>query len=544
MALRNLNDLVVEARTRYADNYNNRELKLHQNFKNAFKNVLDYKGNTIRYLEYSAEITINQSNNKIFLPNQWFCISTFLTDYTKEILNYKNKLIQIKETSSSSPSEFWNLVKNQKGNAPNEITEPLNTYLNDYFDTDIVSLEHMKRFLTDYSWWNGQKSIDRPDFYVSPILNILGVVNVAQTYIATIVYFYATNDLLMNESIKLLDEIETDSFIEEVTDGGINLIVYGAPGTGKSRHVEDTYTNITRVVFHPEYTYYDFVGAYKPNPIYRSCNESLKTLGGDDFVHGEPLIDYSFVPGPFISVIMKCLRTPSEMHTLLIEEINRANASSVFGDMFQLLDRKANGLSEYTINLSKELKDYLSSQEDISNYFTNGLFIPPNMNIIATMNSADQGVFVLDSAFKRRWHFKYNPILKQGFTHQDVLVKYGHREIKWKHLLQAINEKLKDNKIEEDRLIGPYFITPEEILSASSIASKLLIYLWDDVFRHNRDSFFDTNIRTYSELTELFYDGADVINILEYVDAIITNEQQQNAQQEEDEQELSLLTEN
>jgi hypothetical protein len=535
--LRNLNELSVEAKTRYTSNYNNKDVKLHNNFKKEFENYLQSKGDSIVYLDYSAEITIGASNNKIYLPNQWFCIATFLTDYVNELITYKNIINEIRindEEHGLSNKDFWNFIKQQKDNPDNFIDEPLNDIIDDFFveeDTYENDCDYLKKFITDYGWWNGSKTIDRQDYYVSPVLNILGVVNVAQTYIATIVYAFASVDTLRYEADRLLSNIEQEVSVIETVQGGKNLIVYGAPGTGKSKYVNDTYTNITRVVFHPEYTYYDFVGTYKPSSLYKACDSEITTIQGESFNLGEPLIDYSFIPGPLISSIIKAIQTPDEMHTLLIEEINRANAAAVFGDMFQLLDRKGTGRSEYTITPSKDLYAYLMSKDELA-MFMRGLYIPSNLNIIATMNSADQGVYVLDSAFKRRWNFRYMAIIEEGYAHEDVLIPYAGNQVKWKKLLKSINEKLKNNRIEEDRLIGPYFINPTEIQTPSFITSKLFIYLWDDVLRHKRSTFFMEGVRTYSELISAYHSDQDVLGINEILSSLNSHQEEDSSEEE------------
>jgi 5-methylcytosine-specific restriction enzyme B len=205
---------------------------------------------------------------------------------------------------------------------------------------------------------------------------------------------------------------------------GINLILYGAPGTGKSYEINKRYpNNRIRVTFHPEYSYHDFIGSYKPLPLYKSKEESyqLYTYEGKEINVGEPIIDYQFVPGPFTLALKKALLNEHENITLVIEELNRANAPSVFGDIFQLLDRDNTGKSEYSIKPSSELYSYL--KKDI-NWLQDEIYIPHNMNIVATMNSADQGVYVLDSAFKRRWNFEYMPIHLDGIEHEDEKVLY------------------------------------------------------------------------------------------------------------------------
>ena len=194
----------------------------------------------------------------------------------------------------------------------------------------------------------------------------------------------------------------------------LNRILFGAPGTGKSHRLEEDSrlfgNNLERVTFHPNYSYAQFVGTYKP-------------------IQGEKPSDitYEYVPGPFMRVYVQALNHPKENFLLLIEEINRANVAAVFGDIFQLLDRK-NGVSEYPVATTEDIKKHLIktlrclrrkdidgnecpknldefSDDDMKKYMY--MCIPDNMYIWATMNSADQGVFPMDTAFKRRWEFEY-----------------------------------------------------------------------------------------------------------------------------------------
>ena len=193
-----------------------------------------------------------------------------------------------------------------------------------------------------------------------------------------------------------------------------NRIIFGAPGTGKSHKLEvDSRlfeTNFERVTFHPNYSYAQFVGTYKPVQDENSAD-----------------IVYEYVPGPFMRIYVKALNNPNDNFLLLIEEINRANVASVFGDVFQLLDRK-NGISEYPVATTEDIKKYLIKElkcfkkkdsignESIKSFdeFSDDdikkcmyMCVPSNMYIWATMNSADQGVFPMDTAFKRRWEFEY-----------------------------------------------------------------------------------------------------------------------------------------
>lgn len=517
MSLSDLNHVVIETKRKIADSFRNRDVQLSGNFKTILRQALHRKGDDVSFYDYSTVVKIGQSHNDVLISNQWFYLAYFVVDYFKSLNEYKSTLMEIKNSSfPAMPSREYNdLIKNQKDKE--HITQNLDEAIDAYFGDDNESSLRIKKFLTEYSWWNGQKTIDRHDYYESPVLNIMGVVNNSHSYMADIIKLYAASDELLAEANTLFQS-DTISLVEERVSGGKNIIIYGAPGTGKSRFVQDHYENIRRVVFHPDYLYSDFVGTYKPTPIYRVCEADTIYYDGSIYGNREPLIDYSYVPGPFIKTMIEAWMNPEQKYTLLIEELNRANAAAVFGDIFQLLDRNQTGYSEYKIMPSNELRIYLKSISEIATIFNDGIYLPSNMDIVATMNSADQGVYVIDSAFKRRWNYKYIPLLENGFVHEDSLVQYGGREIKWKLLLRAINKKLKMLKVNEDRLIGPYFISPDEITDPNFISEKLYIYLWDDVLRHRRGQFFSGNINSYSELIENHYNKNDVMELLDLIE--------------------------
>lgn len=291
-----------------------------------------------------------------------------------------------------------------------------------------------------------------------------------------------------------------------------NLILFGSPGTGKSYELQRRFgENAMRVTFHPEYTYQDFVGSYRPVPIYRTVADDveMKDYNGNPFTLGEPRINYQFVPGPFTMALERALKEPNKLHTLIIEEINRANVSAVFGDLFQLLDRDELGKSLYSV-INPELANYLSLQVSIN--LENEIVIPPNLNLVATMNSADQGVFVLDSAFKRRWNFEYLPIEFTNVSHAEELVFYENKFVKWKDFVYTLNDLLSSSRVNEDKLIGPYFMKKGEPTQKDLIASKLLVYLWDDVVRTRRNLVFRANIQTFAQLVREYHQGAAIFN--------------------------------
>ncbi len=293
-----------------------------------------------------------------------------------------------------------------------------------------------------------------------------------------------------------------------------NRIIFGAPGTGKSYRLKKdaeklcghAVERMERVTFHPDYAYSHFMGCYKPQTT------------------PEGNVRYGFVPGPFLRVLVKALRSgmsgDMQPYLLLIEEINRARVAAVFGDTFQLLDRVDDDYSEYDIVVSEDVKEYLGRELDCSPEDCGRIRIPGNMFIWATMNSADQGVFPMDTAFKRRWSFEYLPIDPAGAP--DVLIPMkvhdAVADIPWNVLRGAINNRLSELRINEDKLIGPYFLKPSvldgdesgRIKSLESFTqifkAKVLMYLFEDAARQRRQEVFKgcTNCHRYSSLCREF----------------------------------------
>lgn len=274
---------------------------------------------------------------------------------------------------------------------------------------------------------------------------------------------------------------------------GKNLILTGAPGTGKSYKLnsETIEKNTIRCVFNADYTNTDFIGLYKPSAIGTGAKQT---------------ITYKFSPGPFIKALVKAFQNPDEMYWLVIEEINRADASSVFGEIFQLLDRDANGISEYTISVSDELNEYLDSQ---SVNLSNRLYIPNNLNIFATMNTSDQGVQTLDSAFKRRWSFESMPIDFSLCDYKDEVIYNGKT---WEEFATALNKYMLDNHITEDRQLGQFFLKKSEVTDQDIFCDKLLNYLWYDIAKYNPATFFADGINSFEGLKYQFKSGANIFN--------------------------------
>lgn len=291
-------------------------------------------------------------------------------------------------------------------------------------------------------------------------------------------------------------------------------IVYGAPGTGKSYSLSQQTKkyfgdNIKRVTFYDGYTYGQFVGMYKPTLI-----------EGND-------IGYSYVPGPFMQQLVQALRNSENNFCLVVEEINRAKADKVFGNIFQLLDRDNSGKSRYPVSISEEqlkfLEIELKDREDILEEIKEkGLYIPNNLYIWATMNSADEGVQPLDTAFKRRWKFEYISLNKneKEFEKQRENIKLivGQNKIynlEWNTFRKTINNKLQEYNITEDRLISPFFISPNDFtilvsedtyaLDKNIFVEKVLMYIFDDLLRHYpriKKEIFKDDIKTFSKIYE------------------------------------------
>lgn len=278
-----------------------------------------------------------------------------------------------------------------------------------------------------------------------------------------------------------------------------NKIVYGAPGTGKSHSIKQDSTvfgkRMTRVTFYPDYSYSKFVGSYKPFTYYKTPSDNTKFFDAKNVsvenaaILNEPVIDYVFQPGPFLLALVEAYIS-DDPYLLIIEEINRANAAAVFGEVFQLLDRK-DGTSVYTVKISEEATNYLKAIlgakfSDIED----GIYIPKNLYIWATMNSADQGVFHMDSAFKRRWSFEYLELNKNEGQFAGKKITFSGKDYEWNKFRKVINDHLIANKVTEDRLIGPFFLNETELSDPLAIKNKLLLYLRDDVLRHNFKKLF------------------------------------------------------
>ena len=283
-----------------------------------------------------------------------------------------------------------------------------------------------------------------------------------------------------------------------------NVLYFGAPGTGKSHnaehYVEYQAEHFYRTVFFADYQNSDFVGTIKP------------AMKGEN-------VCYRFEAGPLANALNDAFKNPKTNVVLLIEEINRGNAPAIFGEMFQLLDRDKDGSSKYSIVVSEALQKYLGTPSE--GPYADPVRFPSNLFIIATMNAGDQGVFALDTAFKRRWHFKYMPIdfdTDYGIDAFSVAkITLANNDYTWREFAKAVNEVLVEEvQVPEDRLLGPFFLSPTELDAddlTEAVAGKVLPYLWEDVLRYgDRTLLFDSNINSFAQLQNGLLSGNQIFS--------------------------------
>ena len=309
---------------------------------------------------------------------------------------------------------------------------------------------------------------------------------------------------------------ESDNVAKETLRPSLQQIFYGAPGTGKSHTIKEQTRgeDVVRTTFHPDSDYSTFVGAYKPTtktvPVTTVIGTKAVPVEGAD---GKPMTEdkivYEFVSQAFLQAYIEAWLKFNQLGAgeeakkeyLIIEEINRGNCAQIFGDLFQLLDRGAHGFSEYPIKADADMQKQLHKafagvtipqedeinkhfdEEDIVSQVLNGevLLLPSNLYIWATMNTSDQSLFPIDSAFKRRWDWNYVPISDAG---ERWAIDVNGAKYDWWQFLVAINSRIYDATYSEDKKLGYFFCKAENgIISAEKFVSKVVFYLWNDVFK-------------------------------------------------------------
>lgn len=326
-------------------------------------------------------------------------------------------------------------------------------------------------------------------------------------------------------------------------------IYYGAPGTGKSHRIKGqlegvSKENIFRTTFHPDSDYSTFVGAYKPargsRPLY-GLNGGLTVRLNDGKDLSEDIITYKFIPQAFLNAYMQAYRKPDENVYLIIEEINRGNCAQIFGDLFQLLDRDENGVSEYTIKADTDLSIFLEEElgKDSDAIKDGELCLPSNLYIYATMNTSDQSLFPIDSAFKRRWDWEYEPI---KYKNTDWVIDIQGNKYSWVSFQKEINKKIFGATSSEDKMLGDYFVNPKDgIITEKMLLNKILFYLWNDVCKDGEGDIFkagDTEDISFSELYDI--DGKQkLVAMMDYLGVSKFDNSEEDTEEDDDSDENS-----
>lgn len=500
---------------------------------------------------------IKTDKNYVFFPNQYYYLAVICKDYAESLCEYCDFFD--KKIRNSNELNF--IVLNQ---------DFKNIKYTELFENE-DDLKKFTRFLIDENYRPGKKFINgkedksfrgTKDIFGSCILKMLPLPDASSGYFGNIVYYLSKRKNLFQKLEKFYAELNV---ISSVVDLNCNLkpaqtIYYGVPGCGKSNKIDEETINTSdeqkmRVVFHPEYTNADFVGQILPTNV-------------------DGNVEYKFRPGPLSKILRRAYLHPDKKYYLIVEEINRGNAAAIFGEYFQLLDRIAakkevpangytytEGWSCYSIenefinwyireNLYADVNHKLQNEDDgiakksddesqkaieIGNlHFSanTGIRLPPNLSILATMNTSDQNVFILDNAFQRRWDMvlvknefgKAKTEEEQKNVDQQKTAQIGDSQITWETFQKTINEKIsqfsKENNFSSmiDKRLGCWFVkaVPDKndangkyIITEDSFKNKILKYLWDDAFKFCHEDVFEDADNFEALLEKVKMDNAD-----------------------------------
>lgn len=493
--LRNLNELAKQVVQNFNEKFDARDCKIPQAFKDSVKRLKSF---SVVYNEYSVIIKGDGVRSKdSYVPNQSFFMASFFIEYSYELSRYKQKIMPWLSNAGITTNELTAFFTHERDKGKVDIEDGKDKFVEILDKTGYSGSDrdYLIKFVTDYDWWSGSKTIERSDFFNSPVLSIMGLTASSNAAMALIVDHLTQHPEL---SGLLLNQIETTNKTDK--DMALQQIFYGALGTGKSHRIKndervkaaDEKNLVFRTTFHPDSDYSTFVGAYKPTM--RAVADKYKAVAGKD-----EEITYSFVPQAFLQAYVAAWNHEDENVFLVIEEINRGNCAQIFGDLFQLLDRDDEGYSEYPIKADIDLVRYLEDgkDEDGQDVLINKdgikdrkLKLPKNLHIWATMNTSDQSLFPIDSAFKRRWEWVYQPI---DTAKETWYVKVGEDYYSWTAFLNKVNDELLTDETAEDKHLGFYFCKATEkregteakpnVITAETFVGKVLFYLWNDVFK-------------------------------------------------------------
>jgi MoxR-like ATPase len=519
--LPNLEQVISECRTRLAKQDPSKEIRLDQatwmKIAAAYRDVAPSDSVEViggHTFKIKTPDNKNLSISCQEIPECWAVIPYVhaLDAYEQKIRELNEFLVRffspakVRAALAELPSSTW------RTDVDAEVLVKIDEWVNDTFQGDETSKEYFAKFVSEkqtqnsQSWSGVSKQLSRTDWTESAIVYVGGWLAVGAARrgnLAEALARDASIDGLIEAAIESAassdPEAAIDGSLPRLT-GGENRIYYGAPGTGKSYTIDQIVSVALpqfaiRTVFHPDTQNSDFIGALKPVAI-----------EGTD-------ITYRFSPGPFSAALIAAYKDPGNFYWLIIEELNRAPAAAVFGELFLLLDRRADGSGQYDVSFPSE---------EFGSWWTTGtgdksgkFRLPSNLSILATMNSADQGVFPLDTAFRRRWSQEYVAIDYATCPEGTITLASTATEKlypQWRDFISQLNSFLVDEigaGISEDRLVGPWFLSKSEL--GGRLPGKLMIYLWDDLLRHHgREILFRPNVKTYGDLARSIVDDAPI----------------------------------
>lgn len=491
-----------------------KEIKLNESLKKELTSLFqEEESGFVNVSDYTT--TIKPDKNYIFFPNQYFYLAIICKDYATALYTYCDFFDKkIRNNNSIKLIVLKRDFKNEKYRS--------------LFSND-VDFDNFSKFITGGIYRPGKEFINgdsfrgTKDIFGSCILKKMPLPDASSSYFGNIVYYLAKNpnvynnlcDFFYTELQKSSDDINniysTDNSPSPITINQCEQIIfYGVPGSGKSHMINKTLDDkikdkkrreqqVVRVVFHPEYTNADFVGQILP-------------------VLNDSGVEYRFKAGPFSRILKRALKNPDKPYYLIIEEINRGNAAAIFGDLFQLLDRNVDGWSSYPIE-NLDVNSFLRSESDSYNDKNTASFVkvgnidfdentgirlPPNLSILATMNTSDQNVFTLDNAFQRRWEMelvenKFDDDDKDSQNQKNAVIEGS--SVSWEQFQTKINAKISAVSLENnlssmvDKRLGCWFVKAAEKgnggfeIKEEDFKNKILKYLWDDAFKFNREVF-------------------------------------------------------
>lgn len=511
----------------------NIEVRITSEFKVQFRNYFDAQElGEITINETYSRLNTNGQHKYIWFPTTWYYLAYLAAPFFKEIESYKKYIIQRFSEFEEQNKDFFDTLRKRwdkpKGDCFTKFISDINA---GNIDKDILEVIDfiitvgtkkeplIKKFLIDGNYWKSGKSLDRVDYFVSPVLSLLELVNQSSSYVADLTRYISLSEIDLADKSRyfIFTERQDEDVNISTVDAISNRIYYGAPGTGKSYSVTESISEfypeimngfdncefVYRTTLHPEYSYSDFVGQLMP-------------------VKKGEHITYDFTPGVFSLALKKALNNPNNYVFLVLEELSRANVAAVFGDLFQLLDR-TNGRSDYSITnslIANYVYRSITDSQEID-FSERKIYLPKNLVIIGTVNTNDQNVFVMDTAFKRRFEWEYvstDPVYGENREEKNnPSIDYKKdSSVKWWDFYLSINYYITAiMNLSEDKQIGQFFIKFENDSSRnqSMIQNKLLQYLWEDVQKatYGKD-LFASQINSFSELYRKFGDGENVFS--------------------------------